>query len=103
MAMLGTNRFVSGSFRVAVAAHFVCLYVLTFGMRRTLLGPVHYFAAAMLNLLMAIIVVLFTADMLTTKAESRRSPRIVDGALGLVWITIVGLLLSNNLRTGIWR
>jgi len=102
MRRLELNTVVSRGFRVAVAIHLTCLYVLIFGLKSTLFGGSHYFAAAILTLLMGIIVVLFVADLLTADWQSRKLPSLVDGILGVAWIAIVGFLISNSLRVGIW-
>ena len=96
------NTVISYGFRSAVGVHFVWLGVLTFGMRKTLVGFQHHVVAVVLTLLMAIIVMLFVAAMVTRKDDSRTYSKLVDVAVGCVWFAIVGFLVMNSVRAGMW-
>jgi hypothetical protein len=87
-------------FRTAVVLHFGILYVLTFGMKSTLLGFWHYIAAVGLSLLMAAIVALFVADM--ASPNSPRLSRAIDAIIGIGWSAVVGFLISNSWHTTGW-
>jgi hypothetical protein len=96
------NTVISYGFRTAVALHFVSLSVLTFGTRKAFVGFQHHVVAVVLTLLMAIIVVLFVADMVTRKDESRAYSKLVDVTVGSVWFAIAGFLVVNSVRAGMW-
>ena len=100
--MQNANTSASYGFRVLVIVHLVCLYVLTFGMKNTLYGHSHNVLAIALTVLMTGIVALFVTDMLTRKETSRKFAKLVDGALGGAWLALMGFLLLQNLRSGIW-
>jgi ABC-type Na+ efflux pump permease subunit len=102
METRNTNTVISYGFRTAVGVHFVCLCVLTFGMSKTLIGFSHHAVALVLTTLMAIIGVLFVGDMATRKDERREHSKLVDVVVGCVWLAIVGFLVMNSLRAGMW-
>lgn len=96
------NTVISYGFRSAVGVHFVWLGVLTFGLRKTLVGFQHHAVAVVLTLLMAIIVILFVADIVTREDGSRAYSKLVDVAVGCVWFAVVGFLVMNSVRAGMW-
>ena len=93
---------VSNAFRILVAIHLICLYVLFFAMRNTLFGFWHDMVAIGLTLLMIAIVALFIWDMTISRDAARKSTRLVDGLLGGGWLCLVGSLILNSMRSGIW-
>ena len=102
MEQRNLNTVVSRAFRTAVAVHFACLFVLFFVMRWTLVGAPHYVVAVILTVLMGVIAVLFVADMVTRGDESRGRAKLLDGIVGCIWFAVVGFLLMNSLRAGMW-
>ncbi len=69
-------------------------------MSKTLIGFRHHVVAVVLTTLMAIIGVLFVADMATRKDERREHSKLVDVGVCCVWLAIVGFLVMNSLRLG---
>ncbi len=96
------NTIISYAVRTAVGVHFACLYVLTFGLTYTLAGLNHYVAAVALTILMAAIVVLFVVDIMTRRDEKRSHSKLIDTVIGSAWVVVVGFLLLNNVRSGLW-
>jgi uncharacterized membrane protein len=95
-----TNTIVSYAFRSAVAAHFASLFVLFFVLKNTLGGAQHYTVAVVLTILMAMIAVLFVADMAMRTDAGRGHAKLVDGVIGLVWLAVVVVLSVNSIRAG---
>ena len=89
-------------FRTAIGLHFTCLCVLFFGIQNTLLGAQHCIASTPLTLLIVFVAVLFVADMVTRKDEGRKRSKLIDGAVGSVWVAIVVFLFMNSLGAGTW-
>jgi uncharacterized SAM-binding protein YcdF (DUF218 family) len=96
------NAIMSYLFRAAVGVHLGCPYVLIFVLPYTFIGLQHLVVAIVLTILMVAIAVLFVADMVTRKREGRVYSKLVDAGIGSAWIAVVGFLLLNNLRSGIW-
>ncbi len=94
------NTAISYAFRTAVAVHFACLFVLFFVLRWSLVAV--RIVPAVLSILMAVVGVLFVADMATRKDEGRGQSKLVDAIIGCVWFVVVAFLLMNSCRTGIW-
>lgn len=92
----------STTFRIAVAAHLACLYILTFEVKNTLFGFWHNVVAAILTTLMGLIVVLFTVDMATREDRSRKLSKLIDGIIGAVWLAVMVPLVLNSYRAGVW-
>ena len=100
--MKNVSLHVSMMFRILVALHLLSLYVLTFVMKTTVFGFWHVVVAAGLTFLMFSIVTLFVWDMATPQEMSSKSTKLIDGLLGAGWLCIVGFLVMNSLRSGIW-
>ncbi len=96
------NTISSYGFRAAVAIHLLSLVVLYFVVPITFLGTPHFFIGIWLTVLMAAILLLFIADMSTSVYEKRGRAKLVDVVIGVVWLCVVGPLLANNIRTGLW-
>jgi uncharacterized membrane protein len=94
------NTAFSYGFRSAVALHFASLFVLIFMLEDTLVGFRHHVVAVALSILMAVVAVLFMADMVTQKAEGREQAKVIDVILACTWFALVGYLVINSLRAG---
>lgn len=69
-------------------------------MTHTLFGFRHYVIAVVLTLVMALVVVLFVADMATV--GTARLAKAIDAIIGIGWAALVGFLVSNSWHAAVW-
>ena len=101
MVKIDTNTVVSYAFRSAVGAHFTSLFGLIFVSKTTLVGEQYRIVAVVLSILMAMIALLFVADMATRIEAERKHAKLIDGVLGLIWLAVVVFLSVNSIRAGL--
>ena len=93
---------VSGLFRLVVVVHLASLYLLTFGIRSTLVGLWHVVVAIGLTVLMLGVFILFVRDMAAPRDLVDKTTKLVDALVGIAWLFLMAFLIHNSLRTGIW-
>ena len=92
------NTLFSYAFRASVAVHILSLGVLFFVLRNTFVGLPHVLIEIALTVMMALVAVLFVADMVTRRAETRSYSKAFDAVVGGLWCAFVTWLILLSLR-----
>jgi len=65
-------------------------------------GFSHFALAVALTALMVLMVVMFVIDIKTKYEKNRKRSKVTDGFIGVGWAVIVGVLVMNSWRSGLW-